>query len=114
MSVCDLLPDSKPTIKQLLTLQSRSGQNISIKTALAADWKEFGYYFDFDQDGSFLNLIETECGKHKPVACYCEMMRKWLAGHGEQPPSWRTLVRLLREFEKNTLAQDVEDALSPD
>ena len=43
-----------------------------------------------------------------------EMMIKWVSGHGEQPASWRTLVRLLREFGRNTLAQDIEDTLTQD
>ena len=111
MSVCGLPSDAKPTIKQLFILKTKSGGSIDIKTALAADWKGFGVYFDFDSDGSALNLIETECGK--PEACYQQMMMRWVSGSGEQPASWRTLVRLLREFGKNTLAQDIEDALSP-
>ena len=114
MSVCCLHADTEPTITQLLRLETRSGGTIEIMNALAADWKEFGFCFGFDNDGSFLDLIETECGRHRPVACYQQMMRKWLRGSGEQPASWRTLVRLLRWFGRNTLAQDIEDALAQD
>ena len=106
--------DAEPTIKQLLILNTKSSGIIDIKNALAADWKEFGYYFDFDNDGSFLNLIETECGKHKPVACYQEMMMKWIKGRGEQPASWRTFLKLLQQFGRNVLAKNIEDALDHD
>ena len=110
--MCLLPPDTLPTIKQLCILRKRSGQSIDIKTALAADWKEFAVFFDFDKDGSALKLIERDCGR--PEACYQEMMMRWVSGSGEQPASWRTLVRLLREFGRNTLAQDIEDALAQD
>ena len=114
MSVCGLSSDAKPTIKQLLILETKSRGTIDIKTALAADWKEFGFYFDLDKDGSYLNQIEAECGKHKPVACYQQMMREWMAGRGEQPASWRTLLKLLNQSGRNTLASDIEDALTKD
>ena len=114
MSVCGLPSDAKPTIRQLCVLKYKSGKKIDIKTRLAADWKKFGYFLEFDDDGQALDLIEKECGRSDPVACYQQMMRKWMRGSGEQPASWRTLVRLLREFEGNTLAQDIEDALTQD
>ena len=111
--MCGLPPDAKPTIKQLLILKTKSGK-IDLQTALAADWKKFGVYLDFDDDGSALNLIESRCGRGDPEASYQEMMMRWVSGSGEQPASWRTLVRLLREFRRNTLAQDIEDALAQD
>lgn len=112
--VHDLPSDAEPSIKQLIILQNKSGRSIDIKTALAGYWKQFGVYFDFDKDGSFLNLIEEGCGRHKPEACYQTMMMKWMAGHGKQPANWRTFLKLLREFDMTTLAIDIEDALSQD
>ena len=72
-------------------------------THLAAHWKKFGVYVDFDNDGSTLDVIESK-GKADPEACYLQMMREWIAGRGEQPASWRTLLKLLRQFGKVTLA----------
>ena len=80
---------------------------------LAAHWKTLGVYFDFDDDGSALDVIEAK-GKGDCEACYQQMMREWMAGRGEQPTSWRTLLKLLRQFGKNTVAKDVEDALTQD
>ena len=114
MSVCGLPSDAKPTIRQLCVLKYKSGKKIDIKTELATDWKDFGYSLEFDNNGQALDLIEKECGRRDPVACYQQMMKKWIRGGGKQPASWRTLVRLLREFERNTLAQDIEDALTQD
>ena len=114
MSVCGLPSDAKPTIKQLCVLKGKSGGKIKLIRSLAADWKKFGVFLDFDDDGSALSLIEARCGRGDPEACYQEMMMRWVSGSGEQPASWRTLVRLLREFGKNTLAQDIEDALALD
>ena len=61
-----------------------------------------------------LDLIEKECGRSDPVTCYQQMMKEWIRGSGEQPASWRTLVRLLREFGDNVLAKDIEDAVAQD
>ena len=63
-------------MKQLLILETKSGWSIDIKTALAAEWKEFGYYFDFDSHGDVLECIETSCGRGNPEACYLKMMRE--------------------------------------
>ena len=114
MSVCGLPSDTKPTIKQLLVLETKSGGSIDIKTELAADWKKFGFYFDFDRKGCTLDLIEAEREGGDPVVCYQKMMRKWMDGSGEQPASWRTFLKLLRQFGRNVLAQDIEDAVAQD
>ena len=116
MSVCGLPSDAKPSIKQLLVLETKSGKKIDLQTALAADWKKFGYFLEFDDNGQALDLIEKECGRSDPVACYQQMMRKWMRGSGEQPASWRTLVRLLKDFGEfgDALAKDIEDALTQD
>ena len=114
MSVCGLPSDAKPTIKQLLVLETKSGKKIDLQTALAADWNHFGYFLEFDEDGRALDCIKQECGRDDPKACYRQMMKEWIRGSGEQPASWRTLVRLLREFGDNVLAKDIEDAVAQD
>ena len=114
MSVCGLPSDAKPTIKQLLILKTMSGKRIDLQTALASRWKHFVYFLEFDNDGRALDCIEKKCGRDDPEACYRQMMRKWIRGSGKQPASWRTLVRLLREFGDNVLAKDIEDALAQD
>ena len=105
--------DTLPTIKQLLILTTKSGKKIDTQTALGTDWKTFGYFLEFDDDGQVLELIEKECGRNHPLACYQQMMRKWMRGSGVQPASWRTLLRLLREFGDDVLVKDNEDALMP-
>ena len=102
----------EPTLAQLMMLTTPSGDKIDIKTSLAADWKDFGIHLNFDDDGGTVSLIEAQYGRDGPVACYSEVMRRWVCGGGVQPASWMTLLRLLRECRYHNLASKIEHALS--
>ena len=104
--------DVEPTLSQLITLTTPSGDTINIKTILAAEWKDFGIQLDFDHDGSTVSLIDAQYGRDGPVACYREMMRRWVCGEGVQPASWRTLLTLLRECRYHNLASKIKHTLS--
>ena len=66
---------------------------------------------EFDGDGTQLDVIESKHPNDRPACCR-EMFKYWLAGNGVKPVSWKTLVSLLRNVEKNTLAEDLEQMLS--
>ena len=102
--------DEKPTLTELCTLDCGS-EEINIMGHIAADWKAFGVLFAFDSEGNFVDIIEAECDRQKPMACYQRMMKHWLAGKGRQPATWRTLITLLRRFDRGSLADTIESVL---
>ncbi len=107
-----LLSDSKPTLKQLSIMRTKTGGKIEVIKSLASHWKQFGILFDFDTDGAQLDLIEYENGTQNPQKCCLAMVKYWMAGNGEQPATWRKLIELLRDHDKNVLAGQLEGELS--
>ena len=93
-------------------LKTSSGERIEIIKSLAPNWKEFGVLLNFDEMGSQLSLIEAQHGKNNPQACCRDMMIHWLHGNGEQPTTWRTLLGLLKDGERDYLALQIEKFLS--
>ena len=39
------------------------------------------------------------------------ILEKWIGGRGQQPITWDTLVKCLRDTEMTTLANDIEEVL---
>ena len=107
-----LFVDSSPTLRDLTMLKTESGEKIEIVKSLAPEWKDFGIHLNFDAMGSQLSLIEAQHGKNNPHACCREMMIHWLHGNGEQPTTWRTLLGLLKDGERDYLALQINQFLS--
>lgn len=93
-------------------LKTDYGERIEIIKSLAPDWKAFGILLNFDDRGSQLSLIEAKQGYRDPYACCREMMIHWLLGNGDQPVSWRTLLTLLEDGERATLAEQIRQVLT--
>ena len=93
-------------------LKTGSGERIEIIKSLAPDWKSFGVLLNFDGMGSHLSLIEAQHGQGNPQACCRDMMIHWLHGNGEQPTTWRTLLGLLEDGEREYLAHQIKQVLS--
>lgn len=106
------LADSRPTLKQLSLMKTKTGVKIEVIKSLAPQWKQLGILLDFDTDGAQLDLIEYENGQQNPQKCCLAMIRYWMAGNGEQPATWRKLIELLRDCEKDVLAAQLERELS--
>ena len=92
-------------------MKTKSDQKIEIIKSLAPCWKNFGVLLEFDDDGNQLELIESENGQHNPHKCCQAMMRHWIAGNGEQPTTWRTLLALLKDDNRVVLAQTIQTVL---
>ena len=92
-------------------MKTKSDKKLEIIKSVTPKWKEFGDLLEFDHDGTHLDVIEAKHPNNRPASCR-EMFQYWLAGNGVEPVSWRTLVSLLRNVEKNTLAKDLEQMLS--
>ena len=107
-----LFSDSKPSLRDLTILKTHSGDKIEIIKSLAPDWKGFGVFLNFDDVGAHLALIEARHGQMNPLACCRDMLTHWVSGNGEQPTTWRTLVDLLVDCERTTLAEQIRQTLS--
>ena len=89
----------------------RSGdKKIQIIRTLAPDWNELGILLDFDQDGTELDNIEKLYSTDK-ARCKA-MFQHWLKGNGVRPCSWRKLIQLLEDCDQETLAKEIQDALT--
>lgn len=93
-------------------MRTKTGEKIEVIKSLAPHWKQFGVLFDFDPDGAQLDLIESENGAQNPQNCCLALIKYWIAGNGEQPATWRKLIELLRDYDKNMLAAQLEKELS--
>ena len=86
------------------------GKKIQIIKTLAPDWNDLGILLDFDQDGTELDNIEKS---HLTDKARCKaMFQHWLKGNGVRPCSWRQLIQLLEYCDQETLAKEIQDALT--
>ena len=102
--------DAHPTIAKLSLLKTPDKKKLKILTRLAPSWRRLGLLMDFDESGTQLDIIDT---KHRgdPEACCEAMFQHWLKGNGITPCSWRTLIELLDDLDKEVLAQEIEVAV---
>ena len=71
------------------------------------NFKQFGAHVLNDDQGNAVNIIDRRL-QHDPVAIVTEILTDWLAGMGERPPTWRTLVKCLRTTKLHGLADRLE------
>lgn len=113
------LPDSKPTMSELLALKytSQDGQKqvIHIVDKIEAHWDRIGIFLGFDNDD--INLYRT---KYQPRdQCYATcMLGDWLEKRNvsseaatKMVVTWRTLIQALKDVREHALASVIENAL---
>ena len=91
-------------------LRTAGGKKINIIERVAPFWQVLGDQLDFDESGSKLALIKADYTTSE--ACCRAMFQHWLNGNGVGPCSWRTLIGLLDDLDKEVLAQEIEAAVS--
>ena len=100
----------KPTLAQLTTMKTTTGEKIKIIEAVAPQWKELGDLLDFDPEGRTLELIEANPQLKGPVACCREIFVYWVKGKGRKA-TWEVLIELLDDIDQSELAKKIETAL---
>lgn len=95
-------------------IKTKAGDQIEVLKSVAPDWRIVGALLDFDAGGTQLALIESQSGQQNPLGCCQAMMVHWLAGNGQQPATWRKLIEILRDSEKDWLAEQLQKALCAD
>ena len=86
----------------------KTGETINIINMIAGkNFKQFGAHVLKDDQGNAVNIIAV---RHHldSVAIVTEILTDWLAGMGERPPTWRTLVKCLRTTTLHGLADRLE------
>ena len=99
----------EPTLAELSHYTTKSGKTVEIILSLAPKWQELATVLNFDADGRQLRLFQAE--RHSPSESCRNVLMHWLAGNGQQPSTWRTLISLLRSVGEKKLASKLETDL---
>ena len=96
----------------LLKFPGRRGK-INIPEEIGKNYKKFGTFLLKDDSGTIIPAIESE-KMHNATEINTTILQIWIGGKGEEPYTWDTLVKCLRDAELNGLANDIEEVLCYD
>ena len=94
--------ESRPTLQYLQALPASRG-DIKVIEAIAAKWKLVGISLSVTSDR--IDIIEADNPHRVEEACL-QMLQWWLDHH--RRPSWKSLIKALRNVNLNVLAHDIE------
>ena len=95
---------------ELTAFPTRSHGKINIPEQIGAKYGDFGILLLEDSTGAQVTNIAHEL-RGNPKSINTHILEEWLQnGDGNRPVSWRTLVKVLRDIELGTLANDIETA----
>ena len=102
---------SKPTLPNLISFQRHhEAKRINIPQLIGIKFREFGILLLEDDQGSLVEIIIHErCSRAVDINLI--ILQKWLQGTGK-PPTWSSLIEVLRDIELNVLANDIEQELA--
>ena len=103
--------DSEPTLLELTRLKSKSGETVEVIRSLAPKWEDLATEFNFDSSGCQLRLFQCDSRGRTAVESCRDVLIRWLAGNGEQPATWRTLITILHSLKQMKLASMLESCL---
>ena len=96
----------------LLKFPGKHGK-INIPEQIGTNYKTFGTFLLKDDGGTIIPGIESE-KRYNATEINETILRKWIGGKGEEPYTWDTLVKCLRDADLNGLANDIEAVLCCD
>ena len=102
----------KPSMCILLKFPGKCGK-INIPEQIGTNYETFGTFLLKDDSGTIIPGIERE-KMHNATEINKTILRKWIGGKGEEPYTWDTLVKCLRDADLNGLANDIEAVLCYD
>ena len=79
---------------------------------MAHKWEKLAIQFEFDEDGSRIEIIKRDHALHGVERCCTEVFILWLQGKGKEQPTWEGLIRCLEDIEQGTLAQELQEKIS--
>ena len=99
----------RPSLPNLLKFPNKRG-NINIAEQIGTKYKTFGTFLLKDDNGTIVSGIER-AKMYIADEINQAILEKWIGGRGQQPITWDTLVKCLRDIEMTTLANDIEEVL---
>ena len=99
-----------PTLPQLISLPTRTGETINIMQRVGTQHDELGYILLNDRDGSLVDQITSDC-HHKSATITKEILKRWIRGEGKQPVTWKTLTDALSAIGLTELAKSILESL---
>jgi hypothetical protein len=100
-----------PTLAQLWRLSTPYGEDIRIIKSVSGKWRDVALEMDFDPVGETVTVIDRDSTTMEE-RCE-ETFRRWLRGQGsKQPPTWETLLEILRNCGFGRLSTKIETALN--
>ena len=107
---CNLFPPGdKPKFHHLKLFKGKDGNTIRVIKTDASKWDEVAYSLHFKRQ--VVNTISRDDPQDES-ACE-EVLDRWLSGDltTRQPVTWATLIQSLRDYQQNSLAEDLERGL---
>ena len=96
-----------PTMIELIRFRGRS-RRINIPLEISTKYYQFGVLLLKDETGARMEAIIHKHMKDVEQINQ-EILKQWIAGKGEEPVTWETLVEVLRDVELTNLASDIAD-----
>ena len=103
--------DDEPTLLELLSFDTKRGDNIDIIDEVGDKYLKFGIFLLENKTGAHVRSLVTKHSKDCE-SINMEIVEEWLQGRGAKPVSWKTLTRILKAVKLTVLAQDIIDTLS--
>ncbi len=102
-----------PTLHCLLSFQLHSSaaqSPINIPQEIGTHYRQFGILLLQDDRGNLVDTIIHDEPNYGAVNINLSILQKWLNGRGK-PPTWSSLIQVLRDIELRVLAHDIEQEL---
>lgn len=93
---------------QLLSFPGSSGK-INIPEIIGTNFNTFGILLLNDKNGSKVEAVTKK--EDKVTDMSLKILSKWLCGEGMQPPTWTTLIHVLRNSNLGVLAEEIEKSI---
>ena len=94
-----------PNMIELVRFRGKT-KRINIPQEISTAFYQFGILLLEDETGARVKSIEYRYrGNSEQIST--EILEQWINGKGKQPVTWGTLVKVLRDVELTTLAQDI-------
>ena len=96
-------------MRNLLKFPGKHGK-IDIPAQIGEEYTKFGTFLLKDDYGTIVSGIER-AKMQNATEINRTILREWINGKGEEPFTWATLVKCLRDADLNRLADDIEEVL---
>lgn len=101
--------DDKPSLCKLLKYPGKH-RRINISEEISTNYKKFGTFLLKDDNGTIVSGIER-AKMYNADEINGTILEKWIGGKGQQPITWDTLVKCLRDIDLAVLADEIKEVL---